>query len=103
VEKYFKALHVTDFNMAPAHCILDILVQKHTIRICNTYRFSTATVIKLAHPILGYNYIVSFVTKTEYYYSEDKGSKQIWRLSATSERRREISPTQICLCQGLEA
>jgi len=33
----------TDGNMAHAHCMLDNLDYKHTLRICNTYCFSNAT------------------------------------------------------------
>jgi len=58
--------------------------------------------ITLAHPILVYTYIASLVTETEYYYGEHKSCEQIWKLSATSEIRREIvSPTQIYLYQRL--
>jgi hypothetical protein len=58
--------------------------------------------ITLAHPILVYTYIASLVTETKYYYGDHKRSEQIWRLSATSESRRDIvSPTQTCLCQRL--
>jgi len=33
------------YNMAHAHYVLDSKVYKHTLRICNTYCFSTATVL----------------------------------------------------------
>jgi len=35
------------YNTAHAHCMLDTKGYKHTLRICNTYCFSTATVIAL--------------------------------------------------------
>ena len=40
-----RAGEATDDNMAHAHCMLDNLSYKHTIRIWNTYWFSTATVV----------------------------------------------------------
>jgi hypothetical protein len=40
-----KAGGVTDDNMTHAHCMLVTKGYKHTRRVCNTYCFSTATVI----------------------------------------------------------
>jgi hypothetical protein len=37
VEKYCIAGQATDGNMAHAHCMLDILSYKYTIRKCNGY------------------------------------------------------------------
>jgi hypothetical protein len=37
----------TNDNMAPTHFMLDTYGQRHTLRICNTYCFSTATMIAL--------------------------------------------------------
>jgi len=45
VEKYFTAGHATGGNMTHARCILDTQGYKHKLTICNTYRFSTATVV----------------------------------------------------------
>jgi len=45
VEKYSKAGRVTDDNMTHAHCMLVTKGYKHTSRVCNTYCFSTATVV----------------------------------------------------------
>jgi hypothetical protein len=45
VEKYCTARQVTDDNMAHGQCMLDIKGYKPTIRICNTYFFSTATMV----------------------------------------------------------
>jgi hypothetical protein len=42
LEKYCRAGQATVDGMAHAHCILDNQSYKHTLRICNTYRFSTA-------------------------------------------------------------
>ena len=44
MEKYCRAGQATD-DMAHAHCILDTKVYKHTLRMCNSYCFSTATMI----------------------------------------------------------
>ena len=41
VENYFTAGQAADDNMAYAHCMLGTLGYKHTVRICNTYYFST--------------------------------------------------------------
>ena len=43
VEKYSRARQATDDNIAHAHCMLDTQGYKHTLRIRNTYIFSTAT------------------------------------------------------------
>jgi hypothetical protein len=45
VEKYCRTGQATDDNMAHAHCKLDAQVYKHTLRICNTHCFSTATMV----------------------------------------------------------
>jgi len=45
VAKYYTARQATDDNMAHAHCMLDTYSYKHILRICNTYCFSTATLV----------------------------------------------------------
>ena len=40
--KYCRAGQATYGNMAHAHCMLDTLGYRHTLRICNIYCFSTA-------------------------------------------------------------
>jgi len=45
VEKYYRAGQATDDNMAHAHCLLDTKGYKRALRICDTYCFSTATVV----------------------------------------------------------
>jgi len=47
VEKYCRAGHDIDDNMAHGLCILDTLGYKHTLTICNTYCFSTATMVAI--------------------------------------------------------
>ena len=44
MEKYGTARQTTDDHVAHAHGMLDTLVYRHTLRICNTYCFSTATI-----------------------------------------------------------
>jgi hypothetical protein len=43
--KNMVAEQATGDNMAHAHCILDSWGYKHTLRMCNSYCFSTATVV----------------------------------------------------------
>jgi len=45
VEKYCKARQTTDDNMVHVHCMLDTKGYKYTLRMFNTYCFSTATVV----------------------------------------------------------
>ena len=45
MEKYGTAGQPTDDNMAHAHGMLDTLLYRHTLRIGNTYCFSTASVV----------------------------------------------------------
>jgi hypothetical protein len=46
VDEFYKAEKTTDDNMAHGHCMLDTEGYRHTHRICNTYCFSTATMVK---------------------------------------------------------
>ena len=39
------ARQTTDIDMAYAHCMLDSLGYRHTLRMCNTYCFSAAKVV----------------------------------------------------------
>ena len=45
MEKYCRAGQASDDNMAHAHCVLDTYGYRRTLRICNTYCFSTVTVV----------------------------------------------------------
>jgi hypothetical protein len=42
-------LQATDDNMAHAYCMLDTYGYKHTLRLCNTYCFYTATMVAWKH------------------------------------------------------
>ena len=57
VEKYCRAGQPTDNNMALVHCMLDTQDYEHTLRICNTYCSSTATVVARTRLMLPYTYI----------------------------------------------
>ena len=54
VERYCRAGQATDDNMAHARCMLGNQRYKHTLKICNTRSFSTATTVP------GTRLIVSF-------------------------------------------
>ena len=43
MEKYCAAGQATDDKIVHSHCLLNTKGYKHTLRICNTYEFSTAT------------------------------------------------------------
>jgi len=49
VKKVFTDWQNTDHNMAHAHSMLDIQVNKYTLRIINTYRTSTAKTVSRKH------------------------------------------------------
>ena len=48
-ENYSRAGQATDDNTVHAHCMLDTWGYKDTLRICNTYCFSTATMVGRWH------------------------------------------------------
>ena len=50
VEKYFRAGQVADDSVAHVHCMLNTKGCIYTFRLCNTYFFSTATVVAWTHP-----------------------------------------------------
>ena len=45
VEKYGRAGQATDDNIAHAYCMLDTEDYKRTLSICNTYSFSTVSMV----------------------------------------------------------
>jgi hypothetical protein len=49
MEKYFRPGQVTDDNMVHAHCILENYGCKYTLRLCNTYYFTTAKMVACKH------------------------------------------------------
>jgi hypothetical protein len=58
VEKiwYSQTGHRWQYNTAHALCVLDNYGYRHTLRMCNTYCFSTATVVTRTHQVLCYTY-----------------------------------------------
>jgi hypothetical protein len=50
VEIYCTAGQATDDSTAHAHCMLDTYGHKYTLRMCNTYCCSTATIAKRTRP-----------------------------------------------------
>ena len=59
--KILMTWQATDDIMAHAHCILDMLYYNHTLRICNTYCFSTAKIVaQMRHNITLYVHCLSF-------------------------------------------
>jgi len=57
VEKFCTEGEVTNDNMVDAHFTLGTTGCKHTLRICNTNCFYTATVVALISSMLRYTYI----------------------------------------------
>ena len=51
MEKFYRAGQATDDNKAHAHCMLDTYGYRQAFRICNTYCFSTSTVVASACPV----------------------------------------------------
>jgi len=49
VEKFFRARQATDDTMAHVHCMLNTFGYKYITTICNTYRFSTTTMVARTH------------------------------------------------------
>jgi len=49
VEKYIRTREAIDDNLGHAHFTLDTQVYKHTLRIFNTYCFSTGTMVAPTH------------------------------------------------------
>ena len=57
MEKVCRARRATDDNMAVEHCMLDTQGYRHTLIICNTYCFSTATMVTRTRLSVNYTYI----------------------------------------------
>jgi len=46
VEKYCRTGQVKNDDMMHVHCMMDSQAYKYTLRICNTYFFTTATIVE---------------------------------------------------------
>jgi len=64
VENVCRTAQVINNNMAHARCMLDIEGYKQTLRICNTYCFSTAPMV--ARPPLSVTYYVHCLSCLRY-------------------------------------
>ena len=60
-ETYCRAGQTKDYNTAHAHCMLDTYGYKHTLRICNTYSFSTGTTVARTRLNVMLHYITCLV------------------------------------------
>ena len=54
VEKYYVTRQGTNGNMTHAHCMPDTYGYKHTLRICNTYCFSTAPMVESSWNVMAH-------------------------------------------------
>jgi len=52
VEKYCRAREAIDDKIAPAHYVLDNVGYRQTLKRCNTYCFSTETMVARTRPLL---------------------------------------------------
>ena len=66
VGKYGRAVQATDDDMTHAHYMLDNWRCKHTLKICNTYWFPTATIIQQKRVNSMLQYIVRLVSSVSY-------------------------------------
>jgi hypothetical protein len=55
---WWQTGHRWQYNTAHALCMLDNKGYRHTLRICNAYCFSTATMVSPTSHVLRYTYIV---------------------------------------------
>jgi len=62
---YSQAGHIRQYNTTHAQCMLDIKGYKHTLRIRNTYFFSTATMVALTRLKVRYTCIARLVSLPE--------------------------------------
>jgi len=73
-------------NMAHAHCMLDTQGYKWTLRICNTYSFSTATIVAWTHLSLRYTCIACLASSVSTYryesFSLRAATNCVWQMSA---------------------
>jgi len=69
VKKYCTAGQATDDNMVHAHWMLDTEGYKHTLIICNTYSFSTASLVVRTrlNITLNVHYLSGFAQVHTYY------------------------------------
>ena len=61
-----RAVQATDDNMAHAHCMLNNYEAIHTLRICNTCCFSTATMVARTRLMLRSTYVACLVLSSKH-------------------------------------
>ena len=92
------ASHRWQYNVAHAHCMLNTLGYKHTLRICNTCCFSTATMVarkrlSVTLYVLG---LSSFSLRKGADTAPIKAVPWLWRLVAVlSSRRTCFDPSSV--------
>jgi len=61
VEKYYIAGQVSDRTIVHTHCMLDTLGYKYTVTKCNSYCFTTATMVaRSSHTVTLYLHFLNF-------------------------------------------
>ena len=83
VEKYFRVGQATDDNTAHVHCMLDTKGYKYTLSLCNTYAFSTATMVAWKCLCM-YMYNASLVVSQLCLWNEWMGFKSLVSIHITS-------------------
>jgi hypothetical protein len=79
VENICTARQATDNSMAHALCMLDTLDYKRTLTICNTYCFSTATIVERKPLIV--TFIVHGLSSSKYVYNSVNSNFRVTELS----------------------
>ena len=120
MEKYCTAWKVVDDNWAHAHCILDNEGCKHTLRICNTFSFSTLTIVERTRLIvtLYVDYIACLVRHSQccssslrysgtWRHNKTTSGRNVWNQSpsdAAPRKDRDLFVFPVCnLAPGYEA
>ena len=86
VEKYWRAGQAADDNMAHAHRVLDTQGYRHTLRMCNTYCFSTASMVTRTRLIvtLFIHYLCRYWNKVKVSSVIHKLQEHTWSLSVVT-------------------
>jgi hypothetical protein len=66
MEKYGTAKQATDEDVVHAHCMLGNYSYRYTLRICNTYSFSVATMVTRTCLIVMYIRTLPIVLRPEF-------------------------------------
>ena len=52
MENYYRARQAADDNMTRVHCLLDTQGYNDSFRVCNSYCFSTATIVAQMYNVM---------------------------------------------------